>query len=790
MTLLTSSLDFAVDQSPYDGIHVAIKVAILRDMHRLCSFFGATRTTTFVLPQVIGLLNQKNWEVKREFYHALVHISCFIKKKDVLDYVLPCVLDPFTKKGDDFDDLIAESALSALRTMCEVDMLPEDELLHIVDSIMEAREEVLRSSRWVIFGMVGYIYAVAQKLGTVDAHVKLLPRIRCILKGDIGRLTEDSLHRAIMDALLDQYGNAANMSAHVRSTAHRRQGPPSLVNVQGYLLDTGEPIPLPLPSTTLPAAELSARRPSASSRSYRHDDDFLFDELKMSSNAQHAPPHSLAHTHTQPPALHFPPIPDDLAPLDGLVRPSPRFPHFPAEGVSARSLRSMPHARGSGDGHYCPEGKLVTRLIGHNGAINQMAVSDDQSFLATASSDSTVKLWKPPAVGVSGPTSFSSPAGEVEGSGAGGGWTKEVATYASQKKRIRCLTTMALSATIASGSDDGSLHVFKYDRGSSCTSIREVNCKEGPVLAVDQYRTPLQRKEQNVVVYATQQGRIHGFDLRAKREAFVLTLDRSEGMVQTMTNGDYGNYLAMGTNRGVIQVWDTRFLMKVKSFETNLLAPVHRLVTVPGEDTRPFVFAATGLNEVSVWDIEKGRCVEAYRGVCKTRALHAEESEWMKQKEKFMQTDVKGGSSRIDAPLKRLHLSQDLEPSVRGLLVLRGVNGFASSMLTGGTDRHISLWNLAESSVFERPIEGADKVKPRILSGPASDKQSMVTTSMEGETKIVSQQIVASHHNDTSPSAPVKTEHFNAILDLAVANLGDSKMFFSAGRDSVVHVWH
>jgi len=40
------------------------------------------------------------------------------------------------------------------------------------------------------------------------------------------------------------------------------------------------------------------------------------------------------------------------------------------------------------------ENVLLTTLKEHSGAVNRLAVSPDQAFFASASSDSTVKIWQ------------------------------------------------------------------------------------------------------------------------------------------------------------------------------------------------------------------------------------------------------------------------------------------------------------------------------------------------------------------------------------------------------------
>lgn len=65
-------------------------------------------------------------------------------------------------------------------------------------------------------------------------------------------------------------------------------------------------------------------------------------------------------------------------------------------------------------------------------------------------------------------------------------------------------------------------------------------------------------------VYATQRGCVHGWDLRARREAWCLTLDPSFGQLSALSCGPSLYSLLVGTGRGFITVWDLRFQINLQ----------------------------------------------------------------------------------------------------------------------------------------------------------------------------------------------------------------------------------
>lgn len=83
----------------------------------------------------------------------------------------------------------------------------------------------------------------------------------------------------------------------------------------------------------------------------------------------------------------------------------------------------------------------MARLVGHKGPVNEIKVSDDHSFLATASSDATVRLWTLPSAQhhqqATSLTAFSlaSSADAGEERVDGKGWATAAAKYEQQKDR-------------------------------------------------------------------------------------------------------------------------------------------------------------------------------------------------------------------------------------------------------------------------------------------------------------------------------------------------------------------
>lgn len=103
------------------------------------------------------------------------------------------------------------------------------------------------------------------------------------------------------------------------------------------------------------------------------------------------------------------------------------------------------------------------------------------------------------------------------------------ATYSSQGGKIKSLAILENSHSIAAGSDNGSIHIFRVEyamkkdstlhRYTGLSTVKNIDVTEGSIVGLDHFNTDFQ----SLLVYATNKGKIHCWDLRAKKEAWVRT---------------------------------------------------------------------------------------------------------------------------------------------------------------------------------------------------------------------------------------------------------------------------
>ncbi|KAK9768736.1 Serine/threonine-protein kinase, variant 2 [Basidiobolus ranarum] len=152
------------------------------------------------------------------------------------------------------------------------------------------------------------------------------------------------------------------------------------------------------------------------------------------------------------------------------------------------------------------EGVLISNLTEHKSGINQICTSPDDRFFATCSDDGSIRIWDT--------SRFEKNA-----------TTKSRVMY-HQGGKIKCMTFIENTYSLATGSDNGSIHIFKVNYQSSgntpkygkCRLIRKIHLKEEYPLHIDH----LNLEQSSLLIYTTNKGNIYAYDLRQVQVAWVL----------------------------------------------------------------------------------------------------------------------------------------------------------------------------------------------------------------------------------------------------------------------------
>ena len=270
-----------------------------------------------------------------------------------------------------------------------------------------------------------------------------------------------------------------------------------------------------------------------------------------------------------------------------------------------------PYMTQSVNGDWKPRGRVITQLTEHEDAVNIMRVSRDNLFVATASNDSTVKIWS---------------CDKIHRCAS----IKSEQTYNHQKGEIISLAILDSSHSIASGSRDGTIHCFRVEYHDNSDSFAGLQYKftldpeEGGVVSMEHFNT----FTESLIVFGTQAGNIHGWDIRRKKLSFALPMEPAMGAISAMCIGPSIHSVIVGTARGFIVVFDLRFEFPVQMWRHYDASPIVSLTVIDSKTIinhnrlnelthpckGPLVLISTQRsNEICAFDLTTGTCRVRFR---------------------------------------------------------------------------------------------------------------------------------------------------------------------------------
>ncbi|WOL13904.1 phosphoinositide 3-kinase regulatory subunit 4 isoform X1 [Canna indica] len=453
------------------------------------------------------------------------------------------------------------------------------------------------------------------------------------------------------------------------------------------------------------------------------------------------------------------------------------------DDASQSDLSGLPaFARASSvpDTGWKPRGVLVAHLQEHRSAVNDIAISNDHTFFLSASDDSTVKIWDTRKLEKD--ISF-----------------RSRLTYSLDGSRALCTTMLRGTAQVAVGASDGTIHLFSVDyisRGfgnviekySGIADIDKREVGEGAILSLLNCSSADSCVSQTVL-FSTQRCGVHLLDTRMNSEAWTFRAVPDEGYISSLVMGQCGNWFVSGSSRGVLTLWDLRFLLPVNSWQYPMVCPVEKLcLLIPPSNslsavTRPLVYVAAGYNEVSLWNAENGSCHQVLRiagaehdGEISNvpRALARPSSKQSPKPDGKRNTNTKYRIDELNEPAPRLQ-------GIRSLLPLPG-----GDLLTGGTDLRIRYWDHISPDrsycVCGPSTKGVGNDEHYDIRSSFGTQVVQEMNKRPAASKL-SQKVL--HSMAATDSAGC---HRDSVLSLASVKLSQ-RLLISSSRDGAIKVW-
>ncbi|KAF9349512.1 Serine/threonine-protein kinase [Mortierella sp. AD094] len=371
-----------------------------------------------------------------------------------------------------------------------------------------------------------------------------------------------------------------------------------------------------------------------------------------------------------------------------------------------------------------PKGTLVAHLAEHKASVNQICVSPDHTFFVSCSDDGSVKIWD---------------TARLEKNVA----NRARMSYNALGGKVTCISFIENTHSVAAASDNGSIHIFRvhYSAGKYGKSevVRKITLDDEFAVTMEHYNT---------------------------------------GVITAMVIDHLKAWLLVGTNRGVLTLWDLRFMIAIRSWVHPSKSRISRLVIHP-EHHPPSrggkVIISSGKNDVSVWDIEHVECCEVFgvRNADEKKALSFDS---------FKATESLSGSELLRNSFTSSDSNVSADQSVHAVIF----PGECEYMITGGADRKMRYWDMGRVEI-SYVISGNDSQDP---------PPKYATRRFEGlpvHYEVASSTGVKPRNSGRANVITVQQQqllrnHLDAIMDIAFTEF-PYMMLISGDRDGVIKVF-
>ena len=410
-----------------------------------------------------------------------------------------------------------------------------------------------------------------------------------------------------------------------------------------------------------------------------------------------------------------------VAPIDANVPiRSSVEPANPANGVSTVAPSSA-HPE-----PWQPSGNLLTVFAEHTAAVNRVVTACDHAFFVTASDDGTCKVWDTTRL-----EKNVTPRSRVTHRHPAG-------------SKVTALCMLENTHTFVSASDDGTVNAVKLDiksiDGGESTKygkpqvVRYYNIPEQHVSRhsntrqqtddLPEHAVSLQHystSTTSLLLILTTSSRLLAIDLSTMLLSYTLENPLHHGTPTGFVLDKKGNWLVIATSHGIIDMWDLRFRIRVRSFGLKSMKRIDTIALHPGKGRGRWILISTG-GEITTWDVEKKvQCREIWRPATNTDSTPSSKSRDASDGYEPYFPDEEPPSKLLARFSSARSLASPSLASQSQSQVITALLPFHDSLyatdtttsptkapfiLTGGSDRTLRLWNIAhpeQSSITSSP---------------------------------------------------------------------------------------
>ncbi|KAK9454329.1 hypothetical protein V1511DRAFT_517621 [Dipodascopsis uninucleata] len=274
--------------------------------------------------------------------------------------------------------------------------------------------------------------------------------------------------------------------------------------------------------------------------------------------------------------------------------------------LSARPRVLLKQGNNRNPGPWKPDGVMIAHFEEHKGAINRIVVSPDHFFFLTASDDGTVKIWD---------------ALQLERNAT----NRSRQTFKhSLGSKVKSLCFIDSTHCFASAATDGKINIVRIEFtpavGRGIAKYGKLSILRAHQLEVGEWAVWMEHikvESSSILMIATNKSRILALNLRTMRYDYVLQNPLHHGTPTCFCMDRKRAWIAIGTSRGIIDIWSLRYQVRIKSWGLLAGSSIHRISLHPTRGKGRWICVSGGTcmqgSEITVWDVEKSLCKEVYR---------------------------------------------------------------------------------------------------------------------------------------------------------------------------------
>lgn len=164
-----------------------VKVALLRNILPLCSFFGKEKTNDLILSHLITYLNDKSAFLRISFVEAVVGLSIYVGTASLEHYILPLLVQTLT----DPEELVVIRVLQIFQDLTKLGLIRKE---YVWDLLSTVSKLLLHPNEWIKQSTLSLIISIADHLSLADLYCMLYPIIRPYIDYDVTDFSWDTLY--------------------------------------------------------------------------------------------------------------------------------------------------------------------------------------------------------------------------------------------------------------------------------------------------------------------------------------------------------------------------------------------------------------------------------------------------------------------------------------------------------------------------------------------------------------------------------------------------------------------